>query len=1131
MASFPSPPQLSDILRGTASTDSTPSKKPIMMSSTNRMNTPNRFVGASPSSYHDFTAISSKDIAPVEIVPTLSLRWRGVSRALYHEIVVDSYRSASNSQVLALLDSIDRRVDEFLTEGDFADIMRDWRVDGRIALRRGMRDSPGKSVGSGSPASQRRKRPVVSFSSFVAMLSTRGYQYVSDLELRLALVVNEQNRFLLLTAKLESMTPEWLAVAEKIFFLLDTMNMCMLSANEISSLAMCLSVTQGSMDLNAMQVSSATYKMMDKMAACSGTSCGLVSMLRFKRYLIAKRATEETLNATVRAICAHSELWRVLRTGRADSQSSLNLDAKRAESMASRESIFIPQLWLCSVCPSTSLVPDFLDNSINSLESFLIFEAPRIIWEDEAANIRALRSVTSSHSIVSDEFQARSAAKLWKTFKKVCQNRASPYAGASSAGTPETLDALVRDSQARRLVSSITRFAAIRKYACHLVTMAIADGTVARILRKYEIFDNKSALTVEKLEKSVPMAFLKDSKERSPIGSEAFSRNIKLSPAPEVAEERDETPAADWQEVTFDNLLQITSPTKVNVSKSTDNPVVNGGTREVDHEEATSLGEVVKNLSPSDFEIVENAINNLTTVPSEHSAAQKVDGSRMSEMRINYGGKTPGVQSSEGSAPVAAATKSSLTVTVKRVDDVSHDIEKVNKEVSLPLNGIYTVATGRLLKKGSGNSDSSGNLLGVGGRRNWKDRAFSLVICPNTSNDSENKVYALLKYQVHDDDGNLLGAVIIDEHSYVDRNIEKAEKYPYCFGIRRGDVPKPRISLEGRFRCQIDLRARDSDEESRWLAALSNVIDMCENGFRKDVVIDKAEYYVRARTEVKDSGYSNVIDNVEDDEGTEMLSLSQELAQSMLDEMDAHELSPSSDPPTPFDHSTSAVGLESSQKKEEETLQEITSSSPLSQQSLVLNQSQHDIFDSGNTGNHQLEKVIKLYSPAKNTQLGVSRVVPAQRQANSTGRRYRAKKSPVAFGRRISNKDERHQYQKIGFSTSSFDHRMEEGFTEILAKKKSNARKGSTTGRSPVPSRYNGTRETPRIAQGRKTVTPGYIRQWKRKQVHSLSSRNNGTREVNLDLSGPSSYTVGTRSLSQVPHRRISRQQTKNSWQ
>ena len=87
-----------------------------------------------------------------------------------------------------------------------------------------------------------------------------------------------------------------------------------------------------------------------------------------------------------------------------------------------------------------------------------------------------------------------------------------------------------------------------------------------------------------------------------------------------------------------------------------------------------------------------------------------------------------------------------------------------------------------------------------------KDRDFRLSLVIPYKDDECPHIHALLEYK---DAEALLGTVVLDEFSTISTDIEKAQKYEHCFGVRRrADAEARDFYMQQRFRHEIDLRAK-----------------------------------------------------------------------------------------------------------------------------------------------------------------------------------------------------------------------------------------------------------------------------------------------------------------------------------
>eukprot|EP00949_MAST-11_sp_MAST-11-sp1_P004195 g4195.t1 len=423
----------------------------------------------------------------------MTLRWNGVARALYFAIVVDCNWVAKRGDVMALLDKIDRRVDDFLNESSFTKIVREWRAAGSKA-------KGGRKKGSS---------PSTSFEEFLALITPRRYGQ-SDLDLRLALLVNEQNRAFIQ----KSVSPDWLAAVEKIFFYLDQNAIGLLTAADISSLVACLAICKGTVCLSPTAVAISTFGIMKEMMANFGPSAGFCSLQRLKKFFLGRNAGLQTLERTADALVAVSDVWWVLRKERADPESSLRL-SQRMQRRQSRgcDAAFIPNLWMHSIFSEPP------KQVCNGLELFLALDAPRIMWLDETASLKA----GAVHSILGEDSQARVAAKLWRSFKGK---------NASSSSPSKNLDDLVRDTEARRLLSSVTAYARLRQYAIALMNEALMDGTVARTMRS-----NNGGLIAGafQLDQDVPDAAMDEGHDTCTAKSTSKCERAEPIPKPNIA--------------------------------------------------------------------------------------------------------------------------------------------------------------------------------------------------------------------------------------------------------------------------------------------------------------------------------------------------------------------------------------------------------------------------------------------------------------------------------------------------------------------------------------------------------------------------------------------------------------------
>ena len=143
-------------------------------------------------------------------------------------------------------------------------------------------------------------------------------------------------------------------------------------------------------------------------------------------------------------------------------------------------------------------------------------------------------------------------------------------------------------------------------------------------------------------------------------------------------------------------------------------------------------------------------------------------------------------------------------------------------------NGGRILQEGKLMKKGSGKT-------AIVGRRNWKQRIFKLTLfLPNVKvDDVLPHPYATLEYS--DEDGKLLGTVVIDAYSTIEAFVQKSSKYDFCFGIRRVDGAVDLFSknikkyaVEGHVRDSIDLRAISREEQLEWEKAFKKAVASCQ---------------------------------------------------------------------------------------------------------------------------------------------------------------------------------------------------------------------------------------------------------------------------------------------------------------
>ena len=175
----------------------------------------------------------------------MTLRWNGVARALYFAIVVDCNWVAKRGDVMALLDKIDRRVDDFLNESSFTKIVREWRAAGSKA-------KGGRKKGSS---------PSTSFEEFLALITPRRYGQ-SDLDLRWR--CSSTSRTEHSSKRASRRTGLRLS---KIFFYLDQNAIGLLTAADISSLVACLAICKGTVCLSPTAVAISTFGIMKEMMA------------------------------------------------------------------------------------------------------------------------------------------------------------------------------------------------------------------------------------------------------------------------------------------------------------------------------------------------------------------------------------------------------------------------------------------------------------------------------------------------------------------------------------------------------------------------------------------------------------------------------------------------------------------------------------------------------------------------------------------------------------------------------------------------------------------------------------------------------------------------------------------------
>jgi hypothetical protein len=397
-------------------------------------------------------AASGREVsAPTPFVPGLG--WLRLSRCLHLELVEESYAGARMREIQGMLDAMESASaghDVAVHGTELARHVAVWRRAGRqlAAKQRGGSATRHDLVSAHHPTAAAADREIVAkvprvqvaIGAFREILLERCLGE-SDLALLCALLIRENNRMLLRgNYNQSSISPQWLSVAERVFFALDTAGHGVLSFFEVRSLALALvmfrdfreraaaAATPGAWGGTAAELAEqVSHEALGLMGSFGASERGMISLQRFKALLVVRGETLESLCALDQVIQGSIAKWN---------QAAFGFPLPR-------------RLWDKAVDTVGEM-----DRRDDELTTFLLAEGPRLMWDSEREDADFQANLATQ-----DESEAsRFAAELWRGF--AAQQQRHEFARGNVVAV--SLDELIRDAKAGIVLERVESFFELR---------------------------------------------------------------------------------------------------------------------------------------------------------------------------------------------------------------------------------------------------------------------------------------------------------------------------------------------------------------------------------------------------------------------------------------------------------------------------------------------------------------------------------------------------------------------------------------------------------------------------------------------------------------------------------------------
>lgn len=362
-----------------------------------------------------------------------NLRWQHLSRTLWVMLVVDEKPNTDNGGLNSILDILVWRIQSQISEEEFVGLYKSWMAH---------------EGNKGIQASLQRGPSAARLGSFRQMLIMRGHRE-TDLDLMLALMINEQNREFSQSSNGNQnfgapmglrgvagalCTPQWLSLSEKAFFLVDSRGYGHLTFDELQYFVFATSYARGDLkNLNMANLAAATLELLD--CALLGEHPAQMQHLRserpmefdmitlpmFKRYLVHFACGEGVVAKTLEALQVVADAYQ---------KKGIHLTGQKLDVSS------LPRIWEQAV--QEQIGSSFFANTndaVAPLVNFLLVDAPT------AFSRRWLQGHASLDAAASD---------LWRALQQIID------------GAQGTSSVMIRDPTYQLILRILSKYTELR---------------------------------------------------------------------------------------------------------------------------------------------------------------------------------------------------------------------------------------------------------------------------------------------------------------------------------------------------------------------------------------------------------------------------------------------------------------------------------------------------------------------------------------------------------------------------------------------------------------------------------------------------------------------------------------------